>query len=135
MRVPRNSRTAEPLPPRRTVCPAVEVFRSEEVERSASGDCLQREDQELGEDGKLTLRSQDGDGVLAPAHPTVLLVDDNRDLLLFLKRLMADAGWTLLTAESAELPKTGRQCIGILLSVLERVRLRFATVRLLKLAS
>jgi ATP-dependent Clp protease ATP-binding subunit ClpA len=37
----------------------------------------------------------------APAHPTVLLVDDNRDLLHFLERLMADAGWRLLTAESA----------------------------------
>jgi len=37
----------------------------------------------------------------APAHPTVLIVDDNRDLLHFLERLMADAGWTLLTAESA----------------------------------
>jgi ATP-dependent Clp protease ATP-binding subunit ClpA len=36
-----------------------------------------------------------------PSHPTVLLVDDNRDLLHFLERLMADAGWTLLTAESA----------------------------------
>ena len=36
-----------------------------------------------------------------PANPTVLLVDDNRDLLHFLERLMADAGWTLLTAESA----------------------------------
>jgi DNA-binding response OmpR family regulator len=31
----------------------------------------------------------------------VLLVDDNRDLLHFLERLMADAGWKLLTAESA----------------------------------
>ena len=31
----------------------------------------------------------------------MLLVDDNRDLLHFLERLMADAGWTLLTAESA----------------------------------
>ncbi len=37
----------------------------------------------------------------APAHPTVLLVDDNRDLLHFLERLMAEAGWRLLTAESA----------------------------------
>ena len=36
-----------------------------------------------------------------PVHPTVLLVDDNRDLLHFLERLMADAGWQLLTAESA----------------------------------
>jgi CheY-like chemotaxis protein len=56
---------------------------------------------ELGEDGKLTLRSHDGDGTVGPAHPTVLLVDDNRDLLHFLERLMADAGWTLLTAENA----------------------------------
>jgi ATP-dependent Clp protease ATP-binding subunit ClpA len=56
---------------------------------------------ELGDDGKLNLRSQDGDGIMAAAHPTVLLVDDNRDLLHFLERLMADAGWTLLTAENA----------------------------------
>jgi ATP-dependent Clp protease ATP-binding subunit ClpA len=50
---------------------------------------------------KLNIRVQDADAALAPAHPTVLLVDDNRDLLHFLERLMADAGWTLLTAESA----------------------------------
>ena len=56
---------------------------------------------ELGDDGKLNLRSQDGDGAIGPAHPTVLLVDDNRDLLHFLERLIADAGWTLLTAENA----------------------------------
>ena len=56
---------------------------------------------EMAEDGKLSLRSQDGDGTPGPAHPTVLLVDDNRDLLHFLERLMADAGWTLLTAENA----------------------------------
>lgn len=56
---------------------------------------------ELGEDGKLNLRSQEGDGTMAPSHPTVLLVDDNRDLLHFLERLMADAGWKLLTAENA----------------------------------
>src|SRR3984885_4708022 len=36
-----------------------------------------------------------------PSHPTVLLVDDNRDLLHFLERLMAEAGWKLLPAESA----------------------------------
>ena len=33
--------------------------------------------------------------------PTVLLVDDNRDLLHFLERLMANSGWNLLTAENA----------------------------------
>jgi len=52
-------------------------------------------------DDKLNIRAQDTSGATAPAHPTVLLVDDNRDLLHFLERLMADAGWTLLTAESA----------------------------------
>jgi ATP-dependent Clp protease ATP-binding subunit ClpA len=56
---------------------------------------------EMAEDGKLNLRSQEGNGTMGPAHPTVLLVDDNRDLLHFLERLMADAGWTLLTAENA----------------------------------
>jgi CheY-like chemotaxis protein len=41
-------------------------------------------------------------GAAKPASPpTVLLVDDNRDLLRFLERLMADAGWNLVTAESA----------------------------------
>jgi len=54
------------------------------------------------EDGEtLRIRSVEGDEARAPAHPTVLLVDDNRDLLHFLERLMADAGWKLLTAESA----------------------------------
>ena len=56
---------------------------------------------ELGEEGKLHLRAQDNDGAMAPANPTVLLVDDNRDLLHFLERLMAEAGWKLLPAESA----------------------------------
>ena len=50
---------------------------------------------------KLNIRSLEAEAVAAPANPTVLLVDDNRDLLHFLERLMADAGWTLLTAESA----------------------------------
>jgi len=50
---------------------------------------------------KLTIRSQDAVPSVAPPNPTVLLVDDNRDLLHFLERLMADAGWKLLTAESA----------------------------------
>ena len=57
---------------------------------------------EISADGeKLDLRTQDTAAALGAAHPTVLLVDDNRDLLHFLERLMADAGWTLLTAESA----------------------------------
>ena len=51
---------------------------------------------------KLILRPTGRNEDEAPAHPTVLLVDDNRDLLHFLERLMAEAGWQLLTAESAE---------------------------------
>jgi ATP-dependent Clp protease ATP-binding subunit ClpA len=50
---------------------------------------------------KLEIRTTDAAPKSAQAHPTVLLVDDNRDLLHFLERLMADAGWRLLTAESA----------------------------------
>src|SRR5215475_14296287 len=50
---------------------------------------------------KLVIRSAETVLEPAPANPTVLLVDDNRDLLHFLERLMANDGWTLLTAESA----------------------------------
>ncbi len=50
---------------------------------------------------KLSIRALESEVVPAAAHPTVLLVDDNRDLLQFLERLMADAGWTLFTADSA----------------------------------
>src|SRR3984957_5391894 len=47
---------------------------------------------DVGEGGEnLYIRSAEGDETVAPAHPTVLLVDDNRDLLHFLERLMADA--------------------------------------------
>jgi CheY-like chemotaxis protein/phenylpyruvate tautomerase PptA (4-oxalocrotonate tautomerase family) len=54
-----------------------------------------------GDADQLNLRVLECRAAPTPAHPTVLLVDDNRDLLRFLERLMADAGWTLLTAESA----------------------------------
>jgi DNA-binding response OmpR family regulator len=50
---------------------------------------------------RLILRSTGQGEAEAPSHPTVLLVDDNRDLLHFLERLMAEAGWKLVTAESA----------------------------------
>jgi ATP-dependent Clp protease ATP-binding subunit ClpA/CheY-like chemotaxis protein len=57
---------------------------------------------EVAEDGeKLVLRAEEWKEQIPEPHPTVLLVDDNRDLLHFLERLMADAGWRLLTAESA----------------------------------
>ncbi len=57
---------------------------------------------ELAEDKEsLNIRTLDHGAIRAPQHPTVLLVDDNRDLLRFLERLMSQAGWRLLTAESA----------------------------------
>jgi ATP-dependent Clp protease ATP-binding subunit ClpA len=49
----------------------------------------------------LSLRATSNGEDPAPAHPTVLLVDDNRDLLQFLERLMAESGWELMAAESA----------------------------------
>src|SRR5208283_2202595 len=57
---------------------------------------------EVAEDGeKLNIRTVEATTAPMPPNPTVLLVDDNRDLLHFLERLMANDGWTLLTAESA----------------------------------
>ncbi len=57
---------------------------------------------DLADNGEsLQIRSTEPGEAAVPAHPTVLIVDDNRDLLHFLERLMADAGWRLLTAESA----------------------------------
>lgn len=57
---------------------------------------------DIGPDGEgLSIHALEEDAAYLPSHPTVLIVDDNRDLLHFLERLMADAGWTLLTAESA----------------------------------
>jgi ATP-dependent Clp protease ATP-binding subunit ClpA len=41
----------------------------------------------------LNLRTVSNGEEVAPSHPTVLLVDDNRDLLQFLERLMAESGW------------------------------------------
>jgi ATP-dependent Clp protease ATP-binding subunit ClpA/ActR/RegA family two-component response regulator len=49
----------------------------------------------------LALRATSSGEAPAAAHPTVLLVDDNRDLLQFLERLMAESGWELLVAETA----------------------------------
>lgn len=49
----------------------------------------------------LVLRATHAGEAAVAAHPTVLLVDDNTDLLHFLERLMAEAGWKLLTAETA----------------------------------
>jgi CheY-like chemotaxis protein len=57
---------------------------------------------EVKPDGEgLGLRMLAGGDAQAPAHPTLLLVDSNRDLLQFLERAMAEAGWDLIVAENA----------------------------------
>jgi CheY-like chemotaxis protein len=61
---------------------------------------------EVAEGGeKLNIRTVETQAAAGAVNPTVLLVDDNRDLLHFLERLMANDGWTLLTAESATAAK------------------------------
>src|SRR5437762_634986 len=63
---------------------------------------------DLSEDKSgLIIHSADAETESAP-HPIVLIVDDNRDLLRFLERLMAQSGWKLLTAETAE---AGRELV------------------------
>ena len=63
------------------------------------GSRVRVEPSEDGERLDIKLMGREDDEI--PTHPTVLLVDDNRDLLHFLERLMAEAGWKLLPAESA----------------------------------
>lgn len=51
---------------------------------------------------KLVIRTVGHDQVQVPDHPVVLIVDDNADLLEFLKQLMDEAEWSLVTAGSME---------------------------------
>jgi len=54
------------------------------------------------EDGEsLRIVAVPGAPVARREHPVVLLVDDNRDLLRYLERLMSQAGWRVVVAESA----------------------------------
>ena len=61
----------------------------------------------LADKSGLAIHAEPAETESAP-HPIVLIVDDNRDLLRFLERLMAQSGWKLLTAETAE---AGRQLV------------------------
>ncbi len=61
----------------------------------------------LADKSGLVIHTEPSDPESTP-HPTVLIVDDNRDLLRFLERLMAQSGWKLLTAETAE---AGRELV------------------------
>ena len=49
----------------------------------------------------LAITTELGREVRAPARPSILIVDDNHDLLLFLAVELKEAGWEMLTAESA----------------------------------
>lgn len=58
---------------------------------------------DLNDDGDgLAIRTAKGKSKTALRSTAVLIVDDNYQLLQFLERLLGDAGWTLLTAESAQ---------------------------------
>ncbi|MEP6913058.1 MAG: AAA family ATPase [bacterium] len=57
----------------------------------------------LSEEGKnLAIRSEGGQAVEMPVRPAVLIVDDNRDLLLFLTAELREGGWQMLMAENAQ---------------------------------
>jgi len=49
----------------------------------------------------LVIHSVHSEPSAAPSNPTILIVDDNRDLLMFLDKLLAKAGWNVFTAGSA----------------------------------
>jgi CheY-like chemotaxis protein len=57
---------------------------------------------ELAEDqDNLIIHASKGEAAPEATNPTILIVDDNRDLLLFLERLLDQAGWHLVSAASA----------------------------------
>jgi ATP-dependent Clp protease ATP-binding subunit ClpA/CheY-like chemotaxis protein len=76
--------------------PLATMVAKNQVEPGARVRVEVRQDRE-----SLDLRSTAAGETPVPSQPTVLLVDDNRDLLQFLQRLMAESGWELLAAESA----------------------------------
>jgi CheY-like chemotaxis protein len=56
----------------------------------------------LDDESQTLTITADSSGVkLAPPRPSILIADDNRDLLLFMASEMRDEGWEMLTAESA----------------------------------
>jgi len=52
-------------------------------------------------DDKLEITSESGREIRLSSKPSILIVDDNHDLLLFLAVELKEAGWEMLTAESA----------------------------------
>lgn len=57
---------------------------------------------EVGAEGNLALKAGPGKVLSKLENPRVLIVDDNRDLVLFLETALKDSGWELLTASSAQ---------------------------------
>jgi DNA-binding NtrC family response regulator len=55
-----------------------------------------------GEDGENLVIREIGQSAPTAARPSILIVDDNHDLLNFLAIELKEAGWTLSTAENAE---------------------------------
>jgi CheY-like chemotaxis protein len=55
----------------------------------------------LSEDGESLVISSHGSGVTVQSPTTILIADDNHDLVLFLSRALGDEGWEILTAENA----------------------------------
>lgn len=60
---------------------------------------------ELARDGESLDLQIPGSAVARPLPPTVLIADDNEQLLAFLSTLMAAEGWTVLLADSASKAK------------------------------
>jgi CheY-like chemotaxis protein len=56
----------------------------------------------LHEDGQSLAISSRSRSTVTPARPTILIADDNHDLLLFLAAQLADEGWEMLSAENAQ---------------------------------
>ena len=58
---------------------------------------------DVSEDGEsLSLQVEEATEVITPQTPKVLIVDDNRDLRLFLEQLLQEVGWELQVAGSAK---------------------------------
>ena len=55
-----------------------------------------------GEGQHLVIHAGEIKAAVAASQPTILIVDDNRDLLLFLASQLALEGWEMLTAETAQ---------------------------------
>jgi CheY-like chemotaxis protein/ATP-dependent protease Clp ATPase subunit len=56
----------------------------------------------LSDDGASLVIGSQGGGLPAPVRPTILIADDNHDLLQFLAIALGNEGWEMLTAKNAQ---------------------------------